>query len=194
MKFFHAFCALLISCLVSATHAQSPGQAVAPRQHFPSTLLNIYSPDAEGWIVTGGGRNGFAFGKRGSESNETYGAQVIIFEMPPTSDSDEFIGFVKKRIATMNPAPRFIETGSDFEYTEARGYPCVNVRISFDDNAAMTPAGREQLKLKVVSLYCRHPLQQDLGFFAAYSYRGNASNAAIESAAKSFIEAIDVVK
>jgi hypothetical protein len=177
-----------------AAHAQSPGQPVTPKQQFPSGLLNVYSPDSEGWVLTGAGINGIAFGKRGSESSETYGAQVIIFEMSPTGNSDEFVSFVKKRIATMNPAPRFQETGSDFQYTEGRGYPCVDVRARYDDNAAMTPTGNEQLKLKVVSLYCRHPVRQDLGFFAAYSYRGKAADTQIESAAKSFIEAISVPK
>jgi len=186
---------LFMSCFLAlAARAQSPGQPVTPKQQFPSGLLNVYSPDSEGWIVTGAGRNGIAFAKRGNESNETYGAQVIIFEMSPTGNSDEFISFVKKRIATMNPAPRFQETGSDFQYTEGRGYPCVDVRTSYDDTAAMTPAGKEQLVLKVVALYCRHPVRQDLGFFAAYSYRGKAADTQIESSAKSFIETIGVPK
>lgn len=175
-----------------AAYAQSPGQPVSPKQPFPSALLNVYSPDAEGWVITGAGRNGIAFGKRGAEANETYGAQVIFFEMPQTSNSEEFSALVKKRIATMNPAPRFQETSSDFQYTENRGYPCVGVRVSYDDNAAMTPSGKEQLKLKVVSLYCRHPVQQDLVFFAAYSYRGKAADAQIDTAATNFIETISV--
>lgn len=178
----------------AAFAAHAPGQPVTPKQRFPNDLLNVYSPDSEGWVVTGAGMNGIELGKRGRESGETYGAQVVFFEMSPTGNSDEFTSFVKKRIATMNPAPRFHETGSDFQYGEARGYPCVDVRVTYDDHAAMTPTGREQLKLKVVSLYCRHPVRQDLGFFAAYSYRGKAADTQIESAAKSFIEAITVPK
>ena len=177
-----------------AAHAQSPGQPVMPKQQFPNDLLSVYSPDSEGWVVTGAGSNGIAFGKRGTEQNETYGAQVIIFEMPNTGSSEELVGLVKRRIATMNPAPRFQETVSDYQYTEGRGYPCVNVRTAYDDNAAVTAKGREQLKLKVIALYCRHPIRQELGFFAAYSYRGKTADAQIESAAKSFIEATNVPK
>ena len=186
---------VLMGCLLTvATHAQSPGQPVTPKQQFPNDLLNVHSPDSEGWVVTGVGRNGIAFAKRGTEPNETYGAQIITFEMSPTSSNDEFIGLVKRRIATMNPAPRFQETSSDFQFTESRGYPCVDVRAAYDDNAAVTPTGKEQLKLKVIALYCRHPTKQELGFFAAYSYRGKAADAKIESAAKSFIEATNVAK
>ena len=167
---------------------------MTPKQQFPNDLLNVQSPDSEGWVVTGVARNGIGFAKRGSESNETYAAQVILFEMSQTSSSDEFVDFVKRRIATMNPAPRFQETSSDFQFIESRGYPCVDVRIAYDDNAAVTPTGKEQLRLKVIALYCRHPIKQELGFFAAYSYRGKAVDPQIESAAKNFIEATSVVK
>ena len=186
---------VLLGCLWGlAAYAQSPGQLVTPKQHFPSPILSVYSPDAEGWVVTGAGRNGIAFGRRGNERNETYGAQVIIFEMPPTGSSDEFVSAVRQRIATVNPPPRFQELASDFQYTEACGYPCVDVRVTYDDTGALTPTGKEQLRLKVVSLYCRHPVKQELGFFAAYSYRGKTADAQIENAAKGFIEAISVPK
>jgi len=82
MKHFYACGFLFIVCfLVLPAHGQSAGQGVTPKQQFPSDLINVYSPHSEGWVVTGTGRNGIAFGKRGSGSNETYGAQVIIFEM-----------------------------------------------------------------------------------------------------------------
>ena len=63
---------LLLACLyccflVKAAHAQSPGQAVAPKQLFPSSLLNVYTPDSDEWIITGVTNNGISFGKRGAE-------------------------------------------------------------------------------------------------------------------------------
>ncbi len=186
---------LILGCLITnVVQAQSPGQAVAPKQLFPSSILNIYSPDSEGWVITGAASNGISFGKRGAESNETYGAQVIIFEMPPTTGSEELVSFVKKRIAAMNPPPRFQEASSNYESGENRGYPCVNVHIVFDDTAAVTPTRKEQLKLQVTSLYCRHPVQQQLGFFAAYSHRGKSTDDQIETAAKSFIGGVNVTK
>ncbi|MFM7461267.1 MAG: hypothetical protein ACKO15_10590, partial [Burkholderiales bacterium] len=65
---------------------------------------------------------------------------------------------------------------------------------AFDDTAAITPKGTEHLKLQVVSLYCRHPVERQLGFFVAYSHRGKTSNDQITTAAKSFIDAINVPK
>ena len=195
MTISKSFLLLLFSCLVTGgAYAQSPGQPVTQRQLFPSDVLNVHSPNSEGWIVTGFANNGISFGKRAPESNETYGTQAIIFEMPPTTGHEEFIGLIKKRIALMNPPPRFQETESDYRYTEDRGYPCVNVHVSFDDFAAVTPEGKQKLKLQVVALYCRHPEQQQLGFFAAYSHRGKTNDDQMESAAIDFIAGVDIPK
>ena len=186
---------LFLSCLATAAaNAQSPGQPVTQRQLFPSDILNVYSPNSEGWVVTGAASNGISFGKRGLDSNETYGAQAVIFEIPPTTGGEELIGFVKKRIAAMNPLPRFQETDANYRYTEDRGYPCVKVHITFDDTAAITPTGKEKLTLQVISLYCRHPAQPQLGFFAAYSHRGKVSDDQLESVAARFLEGVDVPK
>lgn len=182
---------LVLGCLVAGTTwALSPGQPVSPKQFFPSRILPVYAPDSEGWIVTGVASNGLSFGKRGAESTETYGAQAFVFEMPPTPDSGSFVDFVKKRIASMNPPPRFVETASDYQYDEDRTYPCVNVHITFDDTAALTPTGRQALKLQVTSRYCRHPVQKNLGFGVAYSHRGKTTDESMEGAARRFIEAI----
>jgi hypothetical protein len=186
---------LIFAGLISAcAYAQTPGQPVKPKQLFPGDVLNVYSPDAEGWIITGMAKNGIGFGKRGAASGETYAAQAIIFEMPPMASHDALVDFVKKRIAAMNPPPRFVETSSNYQYTEERSYPCVNVHMVLDDNAAVTPAGKEKLELQVVALYCRHPVQQQLGFFAAYSHRGKTADDQLEGAAKSFIAGVNVPK
>ncbi|MFT3960422.1 hypothetical protein [Propionivibrio sp.] len=185
---------ILVGLITTVAHAQSPGQPVSPKQSFSSSILNIHAPDSEGWIITAVAGNGISFGKKGTVSGETYGAQVVFFELPLTTGNEEFVSFVKKRIATMNPPPRFQETDSNYHYIEDRGYPCVDARINLDDTAAVTPTGREQLKLQVISLYCRHPEQQQVGFFAAYSHRGKVADDQIESAAKNFIETINVPK
>jgi hypothetical protein len=165
---------------------------VRPRQAFPSSVLNVHSPDSDGWVIAGFGGNGISFARRGSERNETYGAQVIVFGMAQTGSGEELLRLVRERIAEINPAPRFQETAADYRINEGRGYPCVDVRSSYIDNAAATPEGPVQLNLHVVALYCRHPKRQELGFFAAYSYRGKATDPGIDAAAKSFIEAIEV--
>jgi hypothetical protein len=185
---------LVAGFFLAAAHAQSPGQPVRSKQAFPSSVLNVYSPDTEGWVIAGFGGNGISFARRGGATNETYAAQVIVFGMAQTSSNDELLKLVRERIAIINPAPRFHETAADYKLNEDRGYPCVDVRANYIDNAAATPAGTVQLNLHVVALYCRHPKKPDLGFFAAYSYRGKATDPNFDAAAKSFIEAIEVPK
>lgn len=189
---FVAVC-ILGGLVASVGYAQSPGEPVSPKQSFSNEVLDVFSPDSEGWLLAAAQSNGIAFGKRGTKKNETYGAQVVFFEVPELTGSEEFVGFVKERIALLNPAPRFQETYSSYEFTEDRGYPCVNVQINFDDTAAALQSGRAgQLKLSVISLYCRHPHLPGLGFFAAYSHRGKKPDKNMAGAAKSFIEAIQV--
>jgi hypothetical protein len=184
---------ILSSLVISLAYAQSPGEPVARKQLFPTEILNVYAPDSEGWLLAAEENNGIAFGKKGAKKDETYGAQVVLFELPETKSSDELVSFVQARIAMLNPAHRFHEKSSSYQYFEDRGYPCVKVHIDFDDTAAVKQNGRlGLLKLSVISLYCRHPHEQGLGFMAAYSHRGKKSDKNIESEAESFIGAIEV--
>lgn len=121
---------LVLLVLVSAAHAQSPGQPVKPGQLFNGELLATRAPDAEGWLFAGGGSNGISFTRRGGERDETYGAQVIVFQLTPTETNDLFVAAVKDRVAKVNPAPRFEAVEATFEATDMRGYPCVRFRVS----------------------------------------------------------------
>lgn len=185
----------IVDSAPNVARMRSP-EPIKAKQLFPGSILNVYSPDSEGWFVTGSASNGISFVKRGAGSSETYGAQAITFEIPPTAGSEEFVALVKQRIAAVNPPPRYQETASRYQYNENRDYPCVTVHIALNDSAAVTPSGIEQLKLQVVALYCRHPVQQHLAFFAAYSRRGKIAIAdnQIETEAMSFIEGVSVSK
>lgn len=172
--------------------AQAQPQPLEPKHLFSSPVLNFYSPDEAGWMVTGAARNGIALGKRGTGTNETFGAQAVVFEMPALNTEPELVDFVTRRVATMNPAPRFRLLSSDYRYTEARGYPCVDVHVAFDDTAVVTPTGPAELKLQVIALYCRHPAQTGLGFFGAYSRRGEGLVADLEAPAAAYLQGVGV--
>jgi hypothetical protein len=171
-----------------------PGQPVEKKHLFSSEILNVYSPNSDDWLIAGLTANGLAFAKRGAEIPATYAAQAVIFEFPPTDTKEEFIAAIQKRIAFINPAPRFREIDSDYSFHEERGYPCVNVKINFDDTAAVTPTGEDQLKLQVIALYCRHPIRKELGFMAAYSYRGKTFDPNLEVSAKEYIDGVNVLE
>jgi hypothetical protein len=185
--------AFIAGCHTTDTaKAYRPGQSVEKKHLFSSEILNVYSPNSEGWMITGLAANGMSFARKGAEIPATYGAQAVIFEFAPTNTKEEFVAAIQKRIASINPAPRFREIDSDYSFHEERGYPCVRVKINFDDTAAVTPNGKDQLKLQVVSLYCRHPTRKELGFMAAYSHRGKTFDPNLEASAEEYIEGVSV--
>lgn len=186
--------AFVLFGLMSATvHAQSPGTAVIPGQLFAGSLLNVHAPDSEGWLLAGSGNNGMAFARRGAGQNETYGAQIILFKLPATQSSEEFVAAIKSRVDMANPPSRFAVLEINHEYTDHRGYPCVRYKSVYDDKEALTTFGtHEAMKLQVMSLYCRHPSQQEVGFFAAYSHRGATTDPNLEVHAQRFIEGVQV--
>lgn len=184
---------MLCGLMSGTVHAQSPGQAVMPRQLFAGSLLNAHAPDSAGWFLAGAGNNGLAFARRGAEQNETYAAQIILFKLPPTRGNEEFVEVIKGRVDMINPPSRFAELEPKYEYTDHRGYPCVRYRSVYNDKEALTTSGtREPMKLQVVSLYCRHPSQQEVGFFAAYSHRGANTDPDLDVPAQRFIDGVQV--
>lgn len=184
-----------VLCLLMTTsgQAQSPGQAVKPGQLFAGSLLNVHAPDSEGWLFAGAGNNGMAFARRGAEQNETYGAQIILFKLAPTDSNEEFVEVIKNRVRMANPPSRFAVLEMNYEYTVHRGYPCVRHKSVFDDKEALTTFGtRSAMKLQVISLYCRHPAEQEVGFFAAFSHRGANTDPDLEAPAQRFINGVEV--
>lgn len=184
---------LLCGVISAAAQAQSPGQNVSPGQLFAGSLLNAHAPDSAGWLLAGAGNNGLAFARRGAEQNETYAAQIILFKLPPTQGNEEFVEMIKGRVDMINPPSRFAVLETKYEYTDHRGYPCVRYKSVYNDMEALTTSGtREPMKLQVVSLYCRHPSQQEVGFFAAYSHRGANTDPDLDAPAQQFIDGVQV--
>lgn len=163
-----------------------------PGQLFAGRLLDAHAPDSEGWRLVRA-NNGMGFIKRGSEQSETYAAQISLFKLPPTDSNEEFIEMIKSRVDMANPPSRFAVVKMNYEYTDQRGYPCVRYKGVYDDKEALTPAGTKAiLTLQFIALYCRHPSESEIGFFAAYSHRGANSDSTLEVSAQKFIDGVIV--
>ncbi len=93
----------------------------------------------------------------------------------------------------VNPPSRFEPLEANYEFTDLRGYPCVRYKCLYNDKEALTTSGtREPMKLQVVSMYCRHPSQKEVGFFAAYSHRGASTDPDLDAPALRFIDGVQV--
>lgn len=173
--------------------AQAPDHAVRPGQLFAGHSLSVHAPDSEGWMLAVAASNGISFARRGAEPNESFGAQAILIDLPPSEGRDGFVEVVRKHVMATNPPPRFTALEASYEYSDRRGYPCVRFKGSFDDQAARTIAGTlATMRLQVVALYCRHPSAPGVGFFAAYSRRGGSAAQDIEGPAQRFIDGVQV--
>lgn len=193
MRGYSVLVFLLCAALSATVRAQSPGQPVTPGQVFAGSLLSAQAPDSEGWVFAPAGNSGLAFVRRGTERDETYAAQVILFRLTPTASKEEFLKLIRERVDLVNPPSRFESLEANYEFTDLRGYPCVRYRSLYSDKEALTTSGtREPMKLQVVSMYCRHPLQQEVGFFAAYSHRGTSTDPDLDAPALRFIDGVQV--
>lgn len=183
----------LCAALSAAVRAQSPGQPVTPGQVFAGSLLSARAPDSEGWVFAPAGNSGLAFVHRGAERDETYAAQVILFRLSPAESREEFLKLIRERVDMINPPSRFEPLDANYEFTDLRGYPCVRYKSLYNDKEALTTSGtREPMKLQIVSMYCRHPSQQEVGFFAAYSHRGASTDPDLDAPALRFIDSVQV--
>ena len=188
-----ALCGLAPAGASAQDAAHQVGRSVKPGQLFAGRLLNVHAPESFGWIFTGYVNNGLGFARKGAAQDESYGAQAVLFDLPPTSSSEDLVAVVRNRVESANPPPRFAALESDYAFSDRRGYPCVRFRGSFDDREALTAAGtRTTMNMQVVALYCRHPSVPNAGFFAAYSHRGAGKVADLEARAQQFIEGVQV--
>lgn len=166
-------------------------QSVAPGQALGDDFLQLRVPPSEGWVRIGETAGAVNLARQGSESRESFAAQVMLFSVKPGSGSQELMTQVRNKVESDNPSGRFAVVTSEFESTNKRGYPCVRHRGTYEDKQAMTgPASSETLMLQVVALYCQHPQQDVTGFAAIYSRRGMAVRTAFESEAEGFLNGV----
>ena len=191
---------LLMSALSSAIVALSacavPTQVrefqnVPAGKVYSGPILNITAPNSEGWQLLKSGPSGMAFGRRGSVPGESFAAQVAIFDPPQTDSPEEFEALIVRGAQGDAETNRFSTSKFTHQFSAARGYPCVQMQnISEDRQAKTGPNKTETLVLQNEHLYCRHPVQKNIGFAITYSHRGKSLHPDFQKEADSFIEGV----
>jgi hypothetical protein len=165
--------------------------AVQPGQDFSNPTLQVHAPTSDGWFESAQTGDRIAFGKSGSERDESYIATVILFHIPEFTDTDAFTTLIKQGIEKDTPADRFETLGSVVQYSTERTYPCVRHHgTAIDKKSRASGFLRKSLRLEVISLYCQHPYRPNLGFMASFSHRGGADDPYFAGDAEKFINAI----
>lgn len=187
---------LALQILLSSCATQAPVQhfkAVPAGHLYEGNYVNIHVPNSEGWRLLESSSAGMGFGRMGESPKESFGAQVLMFDLETRQNKDEFVSFIKQIIKKDGELERYSIIESTFEYQEQRGYPCVKVTYVTEDKQAQTsPTHRETLLLQAESLYCRHPERRDTGFAIIYSHRGSSLYSNLHSEAQAFIDGVQV--
>ena len=160
---------------------------------YEGPYLNIRAPHSVGWRLTGSSSIGMEFARLGKFKNESFGAQVLIFQLKQSVNKDEFILLIKQGLEDDTDSERFDVIKREFEYTEQRGYPCLNVKYIAKDTMALVGKNiRESLLLKSETLYCEHPTLENTGMAIIYSHRGPSLHNDFDAEAQDFIDGVQV--
>jgi hypothetical protein len=131
------------------------------------------------------------FGKRGDGQMATFTASVNWFNLAPGRTPEELQVLIKEAVAKDTDQSRFDVQEESLESSAERSYPCVRYQSVAKDK---TPKGSSTipLLLELDGLYCRHPIRQDTGFAAIYSYRGISRHPTLRAEAEAFIRGVQV--
>ncbi|MES9813794.1 MAG: hypothetical protein ABW161_13410 [Candidatus Thiodiazotropha sp.] len=181
-----------LSACAAPTAIRKPEPVPAGMVYY-GDVLNITTPNSEGWYLLESSPNGMAFARNGSEPGESFAAQVLIFDPPQTDSQEKFEALIVQGARSDAETKRISTKTFTHEYSDARGYPCVRMYNVSEDRQAQTGKGViKTLILQNEHLYCRHPIRRDIGFAITYSHRGNSLYPEIKKEAQSFIEGVKV--
>lgn len=174
----------------AGTTGQQKSVSVSPGQKFEGGYINVTTPNSDGWQLIQSSGSGMAFAKGGLDAKESFGAQVLMFNLTPTNTSQEFEALIKKSAGKDTDPSRFNVQQTSFTYSNERAYPCVRYRSIVQDNAPQGLKG--SLLLESDGLYCRHPVRPETGFAIIYAHRGEKLYTSLRGEAESFIQGVQV--
>jgi len=154
--------------------------------------LDVRSPNSEGSRMVQVSPQSIAFGRKGTQPDESIAAWVMRGPLPPTQTREDMVSRLKTEMEGLD-RDRFTLLKSEHALTDERRYPCVrSIAVREDRQAQVSASRRVTLILREIFLTCRHPVRQDTGFTVCYSQRGRDEYPALESEARAFFDGIQV--
>lgn len=172
--------------------ATASAQPVPPGAVFDGPVINIRAPQSQGWVVLQNNATGMAFARSAAGINASEVAVVKLFPLGATPTPEALVALIKAGVEADTSKRRFDVLDAKFEYTERRGYPCVEASTLTIDKVPTGLFSHKEMILEIRALYCRHPERPDQGFSAGYSHRGQWPDTDLSSNAQSFIEGVQV--
>lgn len=132
-----------------------------------------------GWLVLQKTPNFIAYGKRGSEADETYALQANTTRLPKYASPEEFYASTRNAPPTGGPPGRFRMVSYQSRPAPDKGEMCVRAHSVSEDHAPTRQSKRTDfMVIEAYSLLCVHPKSPPVGVVVTLSqryYPGNRS-------------------
>ena len=171
-KPLHTALVLLLALAVGPATAQEV-RAIASGTPMPGPLLDLASPEGDGWYLRTTENGDLTFAREGRQRDASEVASVRTFDIDPEADDAAFRRAVESELAiSRGPASRFETLESAMVTVLIDGVSCIRALELIRDNAAQVGRGKTRVMLiDVHATYCRHPVKRSLGLAFVYSVR-----------------------
>ena len=148
-------------------------RTVVPGTPMPGPLLDLASPEGDGWVLNTAENGDLTFMREGRQRDSSEIASVQAFGIDAEADDAAFRKAVENEIAIgRGPAPRFETLESAMVMVMIDGVECIRSLDLIRDNAAQVGRGKTRVMLiDVHGTFCRHPAKRSLGLAIIYSVR-----------------------
>lgn len=145
----------------------------SPPQRVYQNTYSFMPPAEPGWKVLVRGAHHLAFGRAGSNPDETYGIQGRVFgKLPAFSSSAEFVEIIRKGLAEQAADPRYKVLKHEVGAGSLPGATCARSHFVAEDHGAVKrDAAPGVMVLEVMTLSCAHPKNRDFAVTLVYSHR-----------------------
>lgn len=166
-------CFTLMLALATMPAVAQDVRAIAGGTPMPGPLLDLASPEGDGWLLRTEKNGDLTFAREGRQRGASEVATVQSFGVDPDADDAAFRKAVESEIAIgRGPAPRFDTLESAMVTVLIDGVECIRSLDLIRDNAAEVGRGKTRVMLiDVHGTFCRHPAKRSLGLAFVYSVR-----------------------
>ena len=164
-------CAAIVVTSCAATRPPPPEVKLPPERILQKgySLMPLNEP---GWLIEGRNAYSFAFGKLGTNQDETFAIQAMFSRLPTYDTNANFLQLIKVGQAKDTGSPRYEILKQDVTPFPMKGADCAESHMVTIDHAAKRRSGNTgDMVLESLTLSCAHPSEKTVAIHVIYSHR-----------------------
>lgn len=143
-----------------------------PPERIAQKGYSLVPPNEKGWVIGGRNPHQLALGKHGSNPDETFAIQTMLFRLPAFKTTQELALLVKDGQAKDTDLQRFKIIRHDVAVHPDKNADCVKSHTVTEDHGAVKRSGKAGVMiLDALTLTCAHPKNKSVGVNVVYSQR-----------------------